>query len=283
MNAPASPLAFDKIVGTGNDFLFFDLRERPLSEFTRLSRGELAIRAADRHNGVGADGVVFVERNEGEPALKWDFFNSDGSRAAMCGNALRCMGLWAREWLRSETVRFLTARGPIDVSHVEGEFHAELAFLRLEPREIAYSTDGRGHRAVLIDTGVPHVVVELDSIDNVKARAADVSALRFHPEIGEGGANVTFFERRGPVELRTITFERGVEDFTLSCGTGVLAAAAVGLGISSAAPPGQAREARLETPGGELRVRFETRSGKVVLIGPATHVCAGRLAEEILR
>lgn len=133
MNAPASPLAFDKIVGTGNDFLFFDLRERPLSEFTRLSRGELAIRAADRHNGVGADGVVFVERNEGEPALKWDFFNSDGSQAAMCGNALRCMGLWAREWLRSETVRFLTARGPIDVSHVEGEFTPNSRFCGWSP------------------------------------------------------------------------------------------------------------------------------------------------------
>lgn len=280
-------LPFQKIVGTGNDFVFIDLRENALAEFTRVSRRELVQRICRRHTGVGSDGVVFVERNRnaaaGEAELKWDFFNSDGSQAAMCGNALRCMGRWAHEAMNVDQIRFGTQRGDVAV-HFDGhDFHAALAFLKIEPRTIFYSVGGEARSAVLVNTGVPHVVVEISSLDDAQVKSADITALRFHAETGKEGANVTFLERVSAEKFRTITFERGVENFTLSCGTGVLAAAAVGTGVSHKQPPDQERMVMLEAPGGSLRVKFEAGLNNVILIGSANRICSGQLDEEILK
>lgn len=275
--------AFHKIVGTGNDFVFVDLREHSLREATALSRAVLARRIADRHQGVGADGVVFVEKLSGHEALKWDFYNSDGSAASMCGNALRCMGRWGREVLGQDDIQFVTARGPVEVRYRDGGYWAELTFLKLEPRGIDFVANGRTERAILIDTGVPHAVREVSSLADRAALAEDIRALRFHQATGAAGANVTFFARLGDGELQTITFERGVEDFTLSCGTGVLAAAAVGLGVTHHHPPRDLLEVGVETPGGRLRVRFEPGLRAITLVGPSLLICEGRIHEEILR
>jgi diaminopimelate epimerase len=280
----AESLSFLKIVATGNDFIFIDLRDRSLEGMTSLTRAGIASRLAHRQNGVGADGVIFVERQtQASTPLKWDFYNSDGSKAEMCGNATRCMGRWAHAVMNVSSVRFSTVVGDVEVLRDGELFASKLDFLKLHPREVRYQANGEDRIATLIDTGVPHIVVPIASMNDARSRQMDIEALRFHPQAGPRGANVTFLEDIGGGALRTVTFERGVEDFTLSCGTGVLAAAVVGTGVRADAPLEAAREVRVETPGGALDVRFEKDLRVVWLRGPANLIYAGTLAEGILK
>ena len=266
-------LPFFKIVGTGNDFLFLDVRSQP---DLGISRSELVRRISNRHTGVGSDGVVFVENNAGEPSLKWDFYNPDGSSAAMCGNALRCMGRWAQTTLQKNQVHFLTLRGPVHVRAQGDVYAAELKGLSIQPKTLKYSLGGETFEAIAVNTGVPHAVVRVSTIDDPRELLRHVPHLRFHADLEKEGANVTFLKVVAASEFETVSFERGVEDFTLSCGTGVLAAAAVGLGVGDA-------RARLKTPGGVLEVIYQNNFSTAQLIGPADMICSGQLEERFLK
>ncbi|MCM2280335.1 MAG: diaminopimelate epimerase, partial [Bdellovibrionaceae bacterium] len=226
----------------------------------------------------------FVESHAGDGVtVQWDFYNSDGSRAAMCGNALRCMGRWVQHVLGLSEIRFMTARGPVTVLSEQDNFLAELTFVEWASKALTYQSDGATKSALLLNTGVPHAVVPVKVIDDAAAFASDVPALRFHPETGPAGTNVTFVEVQSPDQIRTVTFERGVEGFTLSCGTGVLAAAAVSAGIVNQDSRSTVREVQVQTPGGSLRVRFSADLKVVTLIGPAVVIGEGIIREEILR
>ncbi|MES2963742.1 MAG: diaminopimelate epimerase [Bdellovibrionota bacterium] len=267
----AAHLSISKLVATGNDFIFIDARGPLEGAFARISRDELTKRLCDRHFGVGADGVVFVTQDA--QGLAWDFFNNDGSHAEMCGNATRCMGRWAQDVLHVPSVEFKTAAGKV-VATVEGEnVVSKLDFVHPQLKWI-YADN---HRAALVNTGVPHVVVQ-DKIEDAKANWQAIKSWRFHPEAGIKGANVTFLEIEGPTKFKTVTFERGVEDFTLACGTGVLAAAAVGLVDQKSG-----FDAEVVAPGGKLRVHFNRDFNGAVLAGPARLVFKTVLGEEILR
>lgn len=277
-------LPFLKIVGTGNDFLFIDLRAQTLQDITKLSRSQVVARIAHRQFGVGSDGVVFIESNPGGSApLKWDFYNPDGSRAAMCGNATRCMGRWAELQMEASTVSFQTAVGAVTVRKDGEEFSSSLTFLQITPRALLFSSSGVEKTATYLDTGVPHAVVRVDRLEDSRAMDSEIRALRYHPDTGPDGANVTFYQRTGEHSLRTMTFERGVEGFTLSCGTGVLAAAAAEARINSASPPTDAIDVAVETPGGALQVRFEKGLTTVLLKGPAQLICSGEITQGLLQ
>jgi len=272
-------LHVSKLVATGNDFLFIDAREPLQKEFGVMPRAELAKRLCDRHCGIGADGVVFVESGSALGRLKWDFHNSDGSTAEMCGNATRCMGRWAQVHLTLNEVVFETVAGLVRAK-VEGEMvRSELSFASTPFvfREIRFEAKGAGRTAFLIDTGVPHAVVDIDDLARAEAKGDAVRALRFHPDAGLKGANVTFLETRGPFEFRTVTFERGVEGFTLSCGTGVLAAAAIGLSRSGG------MSADVIAPGGRLKVQYDPGRNGVALTGPAKFLFTTTLSGEFLK
>lgn len=216
---------FWKMSGAGNDFV---LVEAPAP----LPAAALARRLCDRREGVGADGLLLMSRRGGR--IRLDYRNADGS-AAFCGNGSRCAVLWARArgWAKRPRLVLETSRGGLD-ARVLGPGRAEVEMPapgapRLGMRVRAA---GRAWTAHWIDTGVPHAVVLVPDVDRVDVRAAG-RALRFHRAFGRAGANVDFVEARGG-RLRLRTYERGVEDETPACGTGVVAAAAVARALGKA-------------------------------------------------
>ena len=257
-------LPISKLVATGNDFLFIDARADLPHPFSTMARDEL-----------GADGLVFVEQRSGQ--LSWDFYNNDGSVAEMCGNATRCMGRWAQRFLRSSQVEFQTLAGRVRVTSSPNAVESQLDFVRPHFNRITVN----GETATLLNTGVPHIVVETPSIESSRRDAARDTQLiqrwRWHASAGEKGANVTFLEIVGGGHFKTVSFERGVEGFTLACGTGVLAAAAVGLKQQNLL------RAEVIAPGGRLQVTFNEGFQGANLTGPAAFVFGTEITEEFLK
>ncbi len=245
---------FTKVEAAGNDFLFFDRAAGALSsnEIQRL---------CDRHFGIGADGAVAMEALA-EDSTRWHFFNRDGSPAAMCGNAARAAAAWLVAEGKKLPHRLQTGFGEVLLAGAPGGFEARVPY---GDRKLA-ETDLGG--ATLIDTGVPHAVVEWPApvfacTPLMRERAGQ---LRWAPAAGADGTNVTFFNRRNG-GIDAITFERGVEDFTLSCGTGVLAAAVV---ASAALKRGWPPEGVIvRNPGAELKVISFEFPKSLSLVGPA--------------
>lgn len=218
-------VAFFKMTGSGNDFVFLDGRVHAPGEWT-----EARIAAAcDRRRGVGADGLVILTP-EGRNTVRMVYFNSDGGRASMCGNAALCSTrLAARLGLADPSgMRLLTdagtyqARcvGPGNTAEIHlADFPAPMAAEGIAPLE--------GERILGVATvGVPHLVALVDDIEGVDVENRG-RELRFHPALGAAGANANFVsapaEPGGPWLIRT--YERGVEGETLACGTGTVAAA----------------------------------------------------------
>ncbi|MBI3288804.1 MAG: diaminopimelate epimerase [Elusimicrobia bacterium] len=248
---------FWKMSGAGNDFVL--LAGQPKG----TSGPALARRLCDRRRGVGADGLLILSRRAGR--VRADYWNSDGS-AAFCGNGSRCAALWAaqRRWVGAR-ISLDTARGPV-TARLTGKGRAEVSMpaptgLALGKRLKVLARTLTVH---FVDTGVPHAVVLVPDVEKVDVRALG-RALRFHAAFGKAGANVDFVSDHGD-RLSLRTYERGVEDETLACGTGVVAAAAVARALGHRASPVRVRVrggeeltvsldrgARLEGPG---RVTF---------------------------
>jgi diaminopimelate epimerase len=323
--SPGKSVAFAKLVAAGNDFLFMDARN---GEIAPALRQRLARRLCDRHFGIGADGAVFVERaavaNVGERDAQaatgsvadfaWDFYNSDGSRAEMCGNAARCFVRWADRFLGKKRVTFAARAGVVSGQVAAGEVEVDLPFASRAGRAIEVQIEGDAGaarapsgprapaatsaapdagkgarpmalRALLFDTGVPHAVVEIAAIEQARANPELVQRLRWHPEAGERGANVTFFAWLADgAGIAATTFERGVEDFTLACGTGVIAAALAANDLRPKAQTGAQPETEITVlaPGGTLRVSFGQSRPGARLRGKADFICDGEFSEEFL-
>ena len=227
-------IPFSKMTGSGNDFVMVDNRRELLAE------GELVPftqAVCPRRTSVGADGAIFLQRPEPGSGLAFHmrYFNADGSEADMCGNGARCIALFAAEHgAAGQQMRFQTGAGPIEAWITAAGVKVELtrpspiARRRLEdlPAELA--------EVYHLDTGVPHAVVFA-----ADAAAVDVRdwgrRLRHHGAFAPAGTNVNFVQRAdGGLAIRT--YERGVEDETLACGTGATAsalAAAYALGLES--------------------------------------------------
>ena len=275
-----------KIEAAGNDFLFFSIDQG-------VPNRERIQALCDRHFGIGADGLVVVEMIDKNHS-RWQFFNSDGSVAAMCGNAARAAGAWLKRAGQVFPHHLETAFGEVILGeHVTAEHHGftarvpyvkrPLSALKIEV-DISHDTTGLLHGSPsLIDTGVPHVVVELKSpvLSLARERATQLNTLaskfRWTKQAGPGGANVTFFSRvglksDGTSALESVTFERGVEALTLACGTGVLAAATVASGMTW---PKQGFE--VHTLGATLWVESEDFPQSLTLIGPANIVFSAKL------
>ncbi|HVK61927.1 MAG TPA: hypothetical protein VM432_10270, partial [Bdellovibrionales bacterium] len=187
------------------------------------------------------------------------------------------MGRWTKNHLGLDNVRFETSAGMVDVSVKDEQVASHLGFVKASLREITAEVAGKQVRATLVNTGVPHAVVRVDELEGADTQKELISAFRFHPAAGPRGANVTFLQVVGRAKVRTKTFERGVEGFTLSCGTGVIAAAAVCLKEQGGL------RAEVWTPGGELVAEFGSDFTGVTLIGPAVEVFETTISEEILK
>jgi diaminopimelate epimerase len=263
---------FYKMSGSGNDFVVFDSRDGSVQE---LSDPSIVRRLCDRRQGIGADGVVIIEPSARAEVLM-TYFNSDGSRGAMCGNAALCVTkLASLLHLADPTgMRIETDDGVLRSRVVHGRPEIELRPVS-GLREVAEST-GEGERRVgYAVAGVPHVVVLCEDVEmiDVPRRGA---ILRRAGWTGSEGANVNFVSAdRGTWAIRT--FERGVEGETLACGTGAVATATVLRRWGLSGP-----ETALRTRSGcVLEVAVREQNGELVprLAGEGRVVFEGWLGE----
>jgi diaminopimelate epimerase len=267
-------IAFHKMSGSGNDFIIIDNRRGVLPmEDPR----EFAARVCRRKVSAGADGLILVERANGAD-FKWRFYNSDGSVAEMCGNGARCVARFAyRQEICGPEMAFETQAGIIRARVSGSRVKVTL------PKPVALKLDyemmlEQGPlRVSSVNTGVPHVVVAVPDPEQ-----PDVATLgreiRFHPLFSPAGTNVNFVAiRQGGLAIRT--YERGVEGETLSCGTGTVAAAVVGVTRGEVASP-----VAVVTRSGETLTVHVSREGddirEVCLEGDTRLVYEGALTEE---
>ena len=258
--------------GAGNDFVLFDNRDGRIQLTPTLVE-----RLCDRHGGVGSDGLIgLVASQSGKADWAWQFFNSDGSAAEMCGNGARC---FARYVQRLTGVRdgftFETAAGVIG-ARLEGDL---VTVDLTQPVDLSLNQElqlGSGLETVhSVNTGVPHAVVFVPDADQAMVSALG-QEIRRHPHFAPRGTNVNFVQVSGPGFIRVRTYERGVEGETLACGTGVAAAALISAQLNEYASPVSVR-----VQGGDLlEVSFAQEGdafSDVRLKGPADFVFDGNI------
>ena len=218
---------FWKMTGSGNDFVFFDARRGALAA---LQTPAAITGLCDRRRGVGADGVVFLEPGASAGArFRMAYYNSDGSRASMCGNAALCSTRLATELGAGSPDGFVfdSDVGPVYARLREGRPEVDLAPVRdLAPDVAAVRPLAGEQRIGFALAGVPHLVALCDDAGLVPLEERGAS-LRRHPAVGPAGANANFISRDRGGRWRMRTFERGVEGETLACGTGAVASAAL--------------------------------------------------------
>jgi diaminopimelate epimerase len=264
-------LRFTKMNGAGNDFVLLDNR----AEALRLTTAQIA-RLCDRHRGVGADGVLVLERPTNGADFRMRYYNADGGEAEMCGNGARCFARFADR--AAGPLKQLTFETPAGT--IGAQLAGELVTLQMsQPNDLRLGLElpigGEKIRAAYIDSGVPHVVLPVAKIDEVDVRSLG-AALRHHPMFAPRGANANFSEQRGPRAIAIRTFERGVEDETLACGTGVVASALIFAAHENVAGPIDV----LVRGGDTLQVDFSREGNRftnVTLTGPADFVFDGTI------
>ena len=264
-------LRFTKMNGAGNDFVLLDNRRGEI----QLEREQIA-RICDRHRGVGADGILLLEKAANGADFRMRYYNADGGEAEMCGNGARCFARYAHKVAgASGQISFETPAGVIGA-----ELHGESVTLQMsEPQDLRLSISLSGvadYESIhFINSGVPHVVVPVPRIEDIDVRR-DGAAIRRHAMFSPKGTNVNFLEKRGPSSIAIRTYERGVEDETLACGTGVVASAL----IFSAAEKTEGPISVLVRGGSELQVGFQRNGAEfrgVTLTGPAEFVFEGTI------
>jgi diaminopimelate epimerase len=264
-------LRFTKMNGAGNDFVLIDNRLGDL----RLASDQIA-RICDRHRGVGADGVLVLERAANGADFRMRYYNADGGEAEMCGNGARCFARYANRVAGAK--KELSFETPAGV--IAAELQGELVRLQMsEPKDmrlrVTIPLPDRQVAAHFINSGVPHVVVPADDLKEIDVRGLG-SAIRRHELFAPKGANVNFLKERGERQIAIRTYERGVEDETLACGTGVVASALIFAAMKKVDGP----IAVLVRGGSELEVDFEKdgdRFRNVTLTGPAEFVFEGTI------
>jgi diaminopimelate epimerase len=270
-------IPFYKMHGGGNDFVLIDHRALFIPD---AEQPDFARRVCHRQLGAGADGLILIEDSP-TADFRWRFYNADGSEPEMCGNGGRCAARFAViHNIAPADLAFETLAGTIKAT-VKGRrvklLMTGVGDVRLDQAIPLETETLRGH---FIKVGVPHVAVPVTDLE-----AAPVTqwgrAVRFHPLFAPAGTNVNFIRAEGPQTLRIRTYERGVEDETLACGTGSVAAALL------AARLGQVRSpVTVHTRGGEDLIIYFTSQGEtfseVFLEGDALVAYQGELwADEL--
>jgi diaminopimelate epimerase len=264
-------LRFTKMNGAGNDFVLIDNRTGDI----HLNRNQIA-HLCDRHRGIGADGILLLEKASDGADFRMRYFNADGGEAEMCGNGARCFARFANKVAGAEgKISFETPAGVIGA-----ELIGDLVTLQMtDPTDLRLNVPLRDideNRAVhFINSGVPHVVIPVPQVGNVDVQRVG-RAIRHYEVFSPKGANVNFIEKRGTRKIALRTYERGVEDETLACGTGVVASALIFAMTENVDGP----IGVLVRGGNELQVGFEktgTKFKNVTLTGPAEFVFEGTI------
>lgn len=264
-------LSFWKMNGAGNDFVMLDNRDLSLA----LS-GEQIAHLCDRHRGIGADGLLLVEPATDDGDFKMRYYNADGGEAEMCGNGARCFGRFVNHLHQNQltSVRFETLAGMISA-----EFEGDQVRINMSAPfdlKLAQTLPVADETLTVhsVNTGVPHAVVFFDDIEPVAIRKLG-AGLRYHEAFAPKGTNANFVQVLAPQHIRVRTYERGVEDETLACGTGMVACALIHHELTDAPSPIQ-----VTVQGGDtLAVGFvlgpDHQYSQVTLFGPADFAFQG--------
>lgn len=285
-------ISFTKMHAAGNDFIVID----ETSKIT-VPEGDkpcFVEKACKRHFGVGADGAIFIQKSS-VCDLKFHFFNPDGTNAEMCGNGIRCLAKYARE-------NGLTGKDEMMVETLAGNLTIRMAVEdgkmisstvdmgapRMKNKEIPVEGDpdkmsvereieakGEKYEITAVSMGNPHAVIfteDVDSLD-VKKHGANIRYSNTFPN----GANAHFVEKTGENQFRIRTYERGVEDETLACGTGICASAVAAI-LTGKADAGE--NILFHSLGGDLSIKVETENQiplRVLMSGDAETVFTGQI------
>ncbi|GAA4885715.1 diaminopimelate epimerase [Flaviramulus aquimarinus] len=251
---------FYKYQGTGNDFVMIDNRQQT---FNKKDIKHIAF-LCDRRFGVGADGLILLE-NHPDFDFKMVYYNADGNESSMCGNGGRCLVAFAKQLgvIKNKAV----------FEAIDGLHHATINddIVKLQMLDVDTVENYDNH--VFLNTGSPHHVQFENDIENFDIKNKGAS-IRYGAPYHEAGSNVNFVKKESDSVFRVRTYERGVEDETLSCGTGVTAVALAMNYIGET----EKNHINLKAEGGDLQVCFDVKNGiykNVWLIGPATFVYKG--------
>lgn len=256
-------IAFHKYQGTGNDFIIIDNYHQSVPELSTRQIKKLC----DRHFGIGADGLMLLNKKQGYD-FEMKYFNADGNESTMCGNGGRCLVKFAHEsGIHKTTYQFYA---------IDGEHEAEIEDgdqVSLKMKDVSRVDYFSGY--AVLNTGSPHFVkfaANVDDIDVVETGRG----IRYSDQFSKDGINVNFVETMGEDQIFVRTYERGVEDETLSCGTGVTAAA-----LLAAHNENGFNTVDVKTPGGNLSVEYnkidDDHFNDIWLCGPAVLVFKGEV------
>jgi diaminopimelate epimerase len=257
-------IEFYKYQGTGNDFVMIDNR---LGTFPKEDVKVIA-RLCNRRFGIGGDGLILLE-NDSETDFKMVYYNSDGNQSSMCGNGGRCLVAFAKKLnVINNTATFIATDG---LHHAIVSEEGIISLQMIDVSAIKISAD-----YTFLDTGSPHHVQVVDDLEHYNVRD-NGAAIRYGVLYGKQGSNINFVKKIDETTFLLRTYERGVEDETLACGTG---ATAVAIAMNATGLT-QATAIDVNVEGGKLAVSFDEKDRKytnVFLKGPAEFVFKGTIS-----
>jgi len=254
---------FYKYQGTGNDFVMIDNR----SDFFPKENVQLIAQLYDPRFGIGGDGLILLE-NDSDTDFKMVYYNSDGNQSSMCGNGGRCLVAFAKKLsVINNSCTFIATDG---LHHATIAENGQVSLQMIDVSKIKISPD-----YVFLNTGSPHHVQMVDDLENYNIKE-NGAAIRYGALYGKEGSNINFVKQIDDVTFSLRTYERGVEDETLSCGTGATATAIA----MNATGKTNSTSIHLNVEGGKLEVSFDKKDNQftnVFLIGPAEFVFKGEI------
>jgi len=252
-------MKFYKYQGTGNDFVMIDNRTHSFPK----DNTNLIAKLCNRRFGIGADGLILLE-NDSDSDFRMTYYNSDGNESSMCGNGGRCIVAFAQKLgIIKDKAKFIATDG-LHFATIENDI------VSLQMKDIdEVKINGN---FVFLDTGSPHHVVLVDELENLDVKT-EGAKIRYGDLYGKEGSNVNFVKQIGENSFAIRTYERGVEDETLSCGTGATAVAIAMYALKKTTSP----EISIKVMGGDLKVTFQKRNKyeSVFLTGRAEYVFEG--------
>ncbi len=273
------PVPFAKMSGTGNDFIIIDHR-RPLIPQDALA--DFVRKVCRRRFSAGADGVIFIEDSQSVD-FKWQFYNADGSLAEMCGNGARCAARFAyAKGIAEKKMSFETLAGIINAEVLNDD---EVRLLMTQPFDyrtgLEVELDETKFAVSFVNSGVPHAVLFMDEETDIPVTKWG-HTVRFHSLFQPEGTNANFVQSLSDNTILVRTYERGVEDETMACGTGAVASA-----IFAAVAGRVSSPVTVVTSGGDqLTILFDLKEDgtaeNVYLQGPARIIYIGQLTAEAL-
>ena len=262
-NSTKMQIEFYKYQGTGNDFVMIDNR---LGVFPK-ENVQLIAHLCDRRFGIGGDGLILLENDEATD-FKMVYYNSDGNQSSMCGNGGRCLVAFAKKLnVIDNNCTFIATDG---LHHATIAENGQVSLQMIDVSTVKTNPD-----YVFLNTGSPHHVQLVEDLENYNIKE-NGAAIRYGELYGKVGSNVNFVKQIDADTFSLRTYERGVEDETLSCGTGATAAAIA----MNATGKTNSTSIHLNVEGGKLEVSFDKNDGQftnVFLKGPAEFVFVGKI------